>query len=262
MTKNLWVVLAVTLLAAAAFGQGLNQQAAAGFVNPASTTCLSTYSSGSGPTFFQWCVTSNGNIVSIQSPQDEEHIFEGTVGEGYQICDQNVSYRDYAGYGDSGNWKTSVVTQPNGPNTFPLTIKRTTSDGKYVLTQKFNQVPANFTVTIAMTVKNNTTSPVALNVYRFADLDIDQAGSFAEDWFDQGANAAWGYLPFADGIMLSTSTNTTAFHFASVTKAVPSDCSFPSATTPAHIDGGVYLVHEISLAARASTTFNLSYRRF
>lgn len=263
MTKTLLVVLAVSLLTAVGSGQGLNQRAANGAPAPGSITCASTYTSGSGQGLFQWCVTSNGNVVSIQSPEAEEHIFEGTVGEGYQICDFTalVAYTDYAAAADTGNWKASVVTQPNGPNTFPLTIKRTTTDGKYTLTQKFSQVPADFTIKIATTVKNNTTSSPFLYVYRYADLDIDNAGAFSIDWFDQGANSAWGYLPFQDGIMLSSGTPA-LFHSASATKLVPAHCDFPSVATPANIDGGVYLLHGFTAAPKSSTTFTVIYRRF
>ena len=263
MTRIFWVALAVSLLAAGACAQGLNQIAPSGRPEPGSITCASTYTSGTGATFFQWCATANGNIVSLQSPEGEEHIFEGTVGEGYQICDfsASVAYTDYAAAADTGNWKPSVVTQPNGPNTFPLTIKRTTTDGKYTLTQKFSQVPADFTIKIATTVKNNTTGSPFLYIYRFADLDIDNAGSFATDWFDQGAHAAWGYLPFQEGVMLSSGTPA-LFHIANATQLVPAHCDFPSVATPAHIDGAVYLVHGFTAAPKSSTTFNVVYRRF
>lgn len=228
----------------------------------ASTTCASTYTSGSGPTLFQWCVTSNGNIISIQSPQGEEHILL-KAGEGYQLCDFTalVAYTDYAADADSGNWKASVVTQPGGPNTFPLAIKRTTSDGKYTLTQKFSQIPSTFTINIATTVKNNTTSSPFLYAYRYADLAIDDGANSSIDWFDQGASAAWGYLPFQDGIMLSTGTPA-LFHSAWATKLVPAGCGFPSVATPANINGGVYLLHGFTAAPKSSTTFNVVYRRF
>jgi len=263
MRKAFWLLLAVGLLAVSAFAQGLNQSAGGGSPEPGSTACASTYTSGTGPTFFQWCVTTNGNIVSLESPAGEEHIFEGTVGEGYQICNftDSVAYTDYAAAADTGNWKASVVTQPNGPNTFPLTIKRTTTDGKYTLTQKFSQIPADFTIKIATTVKNNTTASPFLYIYRFADLDIDNAGSSATDWFDQGAHAAWGYLPFQEGVMLSTGTPA-LFHIANATQLVPAHCDFPSISTPAHIDGGVYLLHGFTAAPKSATTFTVLYRRF
>jgi len=154
-----------------------------------------------------------------------------------------------------------VVTQPNGPNTFPLTIKRTTSDGKYTLTQKFSQVPADFTIKIATTLKNNTTASPFIYVYRYADLDIDNAAASSIDWFDQGAHAAWGYLPYADGVMLLTGTPA-LFHSANATQLVPAHCDFPSAGTPAHIDGGVYLLHGFTAAPKSSTKFTVIYRRF
>jgi hypothetical protein len=260
LRSTLWVLLAVTLLVAGGSARGYAQQAASDI--PGSTTCASTYTSGSGPTFFQWCVTANGNIISIQSPQGEEHILL-KAGEGYQLCDFTalVAYTDYAAEADTGNWKASVITQPNGPNTFPLTIKRTTTDGKYTLTQKFSQAAADFTIKVATTVKNNTTSSPFLYVYRYADLAIDGGGNSSIDWFDQSAGAAWGYLQYQDGIMLSTGTPA-LFHSANATKLVPAHCDFPSVTTPANIDGGVYLLHGFTAAPQSSKTFTVVYRRF
>ena len=264
MTTNLrltlWVLLAVTLLLAGSVTQGYAQEVPPGAEG--STTCASTFKSGSGPTFFQWCVTSNGNIVSIQSPEGEEHILQ-KAGEGYQLCDFSalVAYTDYAAEADTGNWKASVITQPNGQNTFPLTIKRTTTDGKYTLTQKFSQTPAEFAINIATTVKNNTSASPFLYVFRYADLSIDEGGNSSIDWFDQSANAAWGYLQYQDGIMLSTGTPA-LFHSANATKQIPAKCDFPAVTTPANIDGGVYLLHGFTAAPKSSTTFNVVYRRF
>jgi len=253
------ILLAIAVLTAAAFAQNASPQSAA---DPASTACASTYTSGSGATLFQWCVTSNGNIVSLQSPDGEEHILLN-ASEGYQVCDFSalVAYTDYAAAADTGNWRASLVTQPHGANTLPLTIKRTTTDGKYTLTQKFSQVPADFTIKIATTLKNNTTSSPFIYVYRYADLAIDGGGNSSIDWFDQSANSAWGYLPFGDGVMLATGTPA-LFHSANATQSVPAHCDFPSAATPAHINGGVYLLHGFTAAPKSSTTFTVVYRRF
>jgi len=249
-----WTFLTFSLFATFALAQDTPR--------PASTTCASTYTTGSGPTLFQWCVTSNGNVVSLQSPDGEEHILL-SASEGYQVCDFSalVAYTDYAAAADTGNWKASVVTQPHGPNTFPLTIKRTTSDGKYTLTQKFSQVPADFTIKIATTLKNNTAGSPFIYVYRYADLAIDGGGNSSIDWFDQSANSAWGYLPFGDGVMLTTGTPA-LFHSANATQLVPAHCDFPSVSTPAHVNGGIYLLHGFTAAPKSSTTFTVIYRRF
>ena len=259
MKTTLRIMFAIALLIPFALAQNANSQ---GLADPASTACASTYTSGSGPTLFQWCVTSNGNVVSLQSPDGEEHLLLN-ASEGYQVCDFSalVAYTDYAAAADTGNWKASVVTQPHGANTFPLTIKRTTNDGKYTLTQKFSQVPADLTIKIATTLKNNTTGSPFIYVYRYADLAIDGGGNSSIDWFDQSANAAWGYLPFQDGVMLETGTPA-LFHSANATQLVPSHCDFPSVATPAHVNGGIYLLHGFTAAPKSSTTFTVIYRRF
>src|SRR5579863_194266 len=57
----------------------------------ATTTCKLTFTSGGSPNYLQFCVTVNGNIVELKSPQPYEHIREGTVLEGYGICDFGTS---------------------------------------------------------------------------------------------------------------------------------------------------------------------------
>src|SRR5262249_39740141 len=135
--------------------------------------CQSTFTSGSGLTFMEFCVTQNGNITEFQSPQGVEHIREGSFGEGYGICDfDNLNrYYDYADFGDTGNWLDPVLKQPNGPNTFPLTITRTTADGVFTLTQVFSQTPGERIVKVAMTLKNQTAASRDFALVRFADID-------------------------------------------------------------------------------------------
>lgn len=57
-----------------------------------------------------------------------------------------------------------TITQPNGSNTFPLTITRSTMDGVFQLTQSYSRNTAEDEVIITMTLKNVSASPVS-NVF-------------------------------------------------------------------------------------------------
>src|ERR1700683_3966624 len=92
------------------------------------TTCSFNFTTGTGNKFMKYCVTANGNIVQFESPSGHEYINTGTIGEGYAFCDYDSStqYYDYAGYGDSGNWKAPVTVSSSATN---VKISRTTTDG-------------------------------------------------------------------------------------------------------------------------------------
>src|ERR1700684_805517 len=71
------------------------------------TSCVYTFTSGSAKTYLKYCVTTNGNIASFQSPLGIEHIKSAISSEGYGLCDggAGVEYYDWAGAGASGNWE-------------------------------------------------------------------------------------------------------------------------------------------------------------
>ena len=152
MFSKLFLAFVVTTLPAVSIAQRIDSQVqarAAAILSPAATDiCASTFTSGSGQTFLKFCVTVNGNITQLESPSGTEFIREGSFAEGYGVCDVNANkqYYDYADGGDSGNWGAPVITQPGGANTFPLTIKRTTTDGLFTLTQLFSRNSAEHIV--------------------------------------------------------------------------------------------------------------------
>src|ERR1700675_2339127 len=83
-----------------------------------------------------FCVTANGNIENFEFPSGFFQIFT----EGYGICDETTTTTSYydVGTGDSENWQNAVITAGGNNNKLPLTIKRTTSDGVWTLTQTFS----------------------------------------------------------------------------------------------------------------------------
>jgi len=274
-TMKVFVLLSVLTLAASGFGQGQQKRPEPGTISPdATSNCQSTFTSGSGQTFFQFCVTVNGHITELQSPAGFEHIREGLYMEGYAICDfgtttgVETSYYDYADGGDSGNWQAPVTTQPGGVNTFPLKIVRTTSDGVYTLTQTFTRDTVEPTVKIAMTLKNNTKAARDFALVRFADIDANNGINDNTNLFDFSHDAAWGYNNGFNlyGVMLFT-VPTSVAHFAFVqnTPFGPDPCgpvnNLPD-PTPWSGDGSVGFEWNNTLNNAKSITATAEYRRF
>ena len=173
----------------------------------ATSTCAYTFTSGSGATYLQFCVTVNGNIVEFQSPAGVEQIRQGAYSEGYGICDFNRStaYYDFADDGDSGNWDAPVLVSHNATS---VKIARTTSDGVWTLTQTISMVAGtNPFAKIVMAIRNNVPSIAGggegIYLMRWADADPDHADpSHGDDGylenFDRTLDAAWGYVPLFD----------------------------------------------------------------
>src|SRR5580704_11369152 len=98
-TKKLLLFVVFLTLAATGFGQVQQKTNVADTVSiDATTTCKLTFTSGGAPNFLQFCVTTNGNIVQFTSPNGFEHVREGTILEGYSICDFGslTRYYDFA----------------------------------------------------------------------------------------------------------------------------------------------------------------------
>jgi hypothetical protein len=84
------------------------------------------------------CITEDGNVKSYGIGNTR------FLDEGYRICHFDglfwVSPGADTGPGPGSNFDApSIVSQPNGDGTLPVTIERTTSDSSFVLTQTFDQ---------------------------------------------------------------------------------------------------------------------------
>jgi hypothetical protein len=267
-TKKLLPFVVVLTLAATGFGQVRQNTHVSDTVSiNATTACQFTFTSGGGgPNFLKFCVTVNGNVVQLMSPGGFEHIREGTILEGYSICDFGslTRYYDFAA-ADSGNWQAPVISGV----TLPLTIKRSTSDGIYTLTQVFNRNTVEPAVTITMTLKNNTVASHNFALVRYADIDANNAnGGTFNNWFDFDHQSAWGYNNGFNlfGLMLySVPTKTGHFGFVQDTADFPDSCNpvahLPS-STPWFGDGSAGLDWNGTLGASAAVTVTGEYRRF
>lgn len=156
----------------------------------ATSACSFNFTSGASDSFLKYCVTANGNITQLETPQGHEHIAVEAAGEGYGICDliPFVSYVDYADFGDSGNWGPSSVINQSGKS---VKIARTTSDGIWTLTQTISQVAGTSpSVKATMTLKNNSDQLRTVFLVRYADVDADGA---VQNSLDGTAKSAFGW---------------------------------------------------------------------
>jgi hypothetical protein len=98
---------------------------------------------------------------------------------------------------------------------------------------------------------------------RWADIDANNAnGGNFQNWFDQGADAGWGYNPFEYGVMLYTGTPAVSHFVGTTLNVVPSVCSPSFPATPFFGDGGVYLNHYATMKAGQTLNAAVEYKRF
>lgn len=156
-------------------------------------TCAYTYTNaGNNNSYMEFCVSTNGNIISFQSPNGIEYLDLGTLSEGYGICDFNTGlyYYDYADYGASGFGAPTLVTH----TATLVTIKRITTDGAWTLTQTISKVGGVTPYAkVEMHLENNSSEDKVAGLLRWADVDPYNApanDSYLES-FDSTFNSAW-----------------------------------------------------------------------
>jgi len=131
----------------------------------ATTTCTYNFQSGTGNSFIHFCVTVNGNISTITTPDGDQQL--ASAGEGYGICGVNnpTRYEDY-GTSDTGNWQAPSLVSKTGS---AVKIARTTSDGHWTLTQTITKVPKTTSITVVMALTNNQSISDGAFLVRYAD---------------------------------------------------------------------------------------------
>jgi len=277
--KVLWAAvlcslsLAITLQAQVHQQDPTAQQAArenklqyVGNVSPdATTTCTYNFTSGTGNKFLKYCVTKNGNITQFQSPSGQEYIATAPAGEGYAFCDFDSStpYYDYAGYGDSGNWQASKLVSSTAT---AVKIARTTTDGKYTLTQTITQNAGNAAAQVSMSLKNNAATTHHVGLLRFADID---ASGNTSNSFDYTYRTAFGYNNGGYGMQLFYISGAVANGpslngaFSQDIPGGPNSCQiFLHTIGPFSGDGSVFLQYDMMVAAGATKTVQVGYRAY
>jgi hypothetical protein len=226
----------------------------------ATTTCSFTFTSGSGNKFLKYCVTKNGNIVQFQSPLGTEFIATAPAGEGYAFCnfDTSTPYFDYAGYGDSGNWKAATTVSSSST---AVTIRRGTADGIFTLTQTITQNAGQALAQVSMTLKNNTTTSRHVGLLRFVDVD---ANKIASNSFDSTSRTALGYTEQGVGLQLQFVSG--AFLNGAFVQDIPGgpdSCQiFTHVVSPFIGDGSMFIQYDMQLGSMASKSVAVTYKSF
>jgi hypothetical protein len=164
---------------------GSNNNDAALTTTSSTTTPKASFTSGSGASFLGVKISDHGNLLSFESPQGQENVFSDA--EGYAVCSANdFSERTVNGHDTGsveGGFGTPTFSQPNGTGTFPLTVTRNTTDGKFQLTQVWNKPDAiEKDLTVTMTLKNISGANLNdVTLSRSGDFDVGSSSS------DQGA---------------------------------------------------------------------------
>lgn len=196
--------------------------AKAGHGTDGSGTCPFPFTSGSNQTFLSYCVSGDGNVITLETPQGQPEISLDQF-EGYGICDitGNTAYSDFGASALTPNWGSARVLSNKGTS---VKIARTTSDGIWTLTQTFNQVSGNTpNVKITMALKNNSNIGREAFLVRWADVD---AGAVEPNEADATFNTAFIYNSFlaGDGIpvgLVLQNQGNSPFAFGAVTYNTP-----------------------------------------
>jgi hypothetical protein len=171
--------------------------------------------------------------MQLQSPAGVYYISS----EGYAVCASYdpgnlaplpVAYD--AAYYESG-WGAPTITQPNGPNTFPLTIVRS-SNGGFKLTQTYARDTVRDDITVTMSLAN-LSGGYRYNVRLDRYIDAD-ASNTTSNIYGRTTDAAYAYVDGGNGILLSDLTRTIAHSTAVHTYGTwnRSTCNQASVPTP------------------------------
>jgi hypothetical protein len=224
----------------------------------ASPECLSTFTVGPNDVA---CITNHGNVGMWKSYGGQSHFQD----EGYVICDltTGVRYMDVGSFEDG--WQTASISQPNGPNTFPLAIQRQTSpDGWWLLTQKFVRNATTSELTITMILKNTTASYArSVRILRRADLMMNgQFGNYVDRTVDSvwvRANSGIGAI----GLRATPLTRTFSTHIEPSGGTWGGDCSPVNAAVPGYGDYVRALINydPVTVAGGKAITRTVVYSR-
>jgi hypothetical protein len=254
---------AIVLFAALTAGTAAAQQPQTP-AGEASTNCFSTHLLGT----MNICISEHGNIVRFESPAGFEHIRVGAFREGYAVCSNaflgpTVVAHD-AGDVEGGFNAVVVINQPV-PNSLPLTITRTTTNG-LELTQSYSidSFVPELSVSVTMTVRN-VSGATRYNVKLDRYFDGDVNGDVADDVYFRTNDIVSGNDPSTRTLELLDNalpavTHATAVH--TFIGWVPASCGQVSIATPTaagdHVGRLSYTIG--TLNNNASKTVKVKYR--
>jgi hypothetical protein len=155
---------------------------------PRSTVVKASFTNGSGNNFLGVKVSDHGNLTSFESPVGRQAVFGGR--EGYAVCSGGGDPDGHDTGDVEAGFAAPTFSQPNGAGTFPLTVTRRTTNGKFQLTQVWAKPdPVEKDVTVTMTLKNISSAPITgVMISRSGDFDI---GASSADLGAETIDSAW-----------------------------------------------------------------------
>ncbi len=227
-------------------------------------------------------MSAHGNVPFLESPFGQFRLLQE---EGYAIATgcgtpTPATHGYDAGQPEAG-FGPSTVVQPNGVNTFPLTITRDTTNGVFRLRQSFSRDVPNKVLTITMKLTNLSSSSVS-NVF----LTRYFTDAVTQSRFIETVDSVSGWLGY--GLMLTdltfSTTGTTTHSTVVQPRFAGSLNDFGTANNPGNLTNGCFntssinsatptvqlgngwaarVIHKIpSMSAGSSQTVKFSYRRF
>lgn len=159
-----------------------------------SDACHTTVVFGSGADKFKICITEHGNLFDLESPAGFEHAtpnaIDSSFGDGYMLCSTGGNHGFDVGSVEGG-WGAPAIIQPGGPNTLPLTVTRTTIDGKFQLKQTFEWAKTRKEMIVTMALKNVTASSIkGVQLARYFEGNLSHEPD--DDILDAGTDSVRG----------------------------------------------------------------------
>jgi hypothetical protein len=225
-------------------------------VIPQSTGCLKTFTNP-GPPSLSVCVSGNGNINQITYKARGTPVTHIGPSEGYCLKDLNTgtTYHDTGPV--EGGWGSAAFSA----TATTMAVTRTTTDGRFTLTQNIAFKYGSRMVVISNVLKNNDTTSHGVTFDRVFDGDID--GTSANDIYETtgtselaGENSGLMLTALAPSLAYSIGAETAAT-FAS-TRSLCAYAWEPRRTAPGDYVG--IIQHATTVLAGASVNFKVAYR--
>jgi hypothetical protein len=256
------LLAAATLVAVNATGsstRSLSTRGAgkAGNVEPQSLGCAVTFTNP-GPPALTACVSGHGNVNQLAYNHSTSPPLNHMSTEGYCLRDFGTSSVYYDAGSVEAGW--GVATQSSTATT--TTVKRTTTDGVYTLTQNIFFKYGSRLVLVGNLVKNNDTVSHTVRFERYADLDIDS--SAAGDIFENVGGSV--VAEESNGVALTSLGNPAlavsfgAEPIANWQSTGRSTCVHTIMGATPEGDWVAIMQHQATIAPGATVNFRVGYR--
>jgi hypothetical protein len=173
--------VATLLAATAANAQSTEQTEEVAPIGTDSIECAYNFGSGN----LEWCVSSHGNLMKFESPDNYEHIRVGGYIEGYALCVAGAMKAYDHGSLEVGFGPPTLVAS----TATSVTVRRFTTDNRFLIDQKWTRDTNERDLTVQMTLQNLGPPAAGVRLIRIADLDVDNDPSDLH--FDKSVQGLW-----------------------------------------------------------------------